>query len=567
LPDSAGNTVILLTQISQQLDSLSKNGTHAPIEASFLQSRFKPPASAVLVNVLWFLSLVISLFCALLATLQHRWARQYLLLTHPHFAIHKRARIRSFLAEGVDRFRVAIVVEAIPALLHVSVFLFLAGLVISLFDIHPTVAYVALAATAVCALVYAVITVLPAFWHDSPYTTPFSALAWYIRRKITTALLNVVEYIANTLWKYSGRTWRRPTSPLYDIVSPYKAHFSEDMTTATQDAALGSKWEIDARALGWTLNRLDEEGELVQFAAGIPRFSRSKVEDAVSILEAAPKHSILHTSLYRQIVVLLIRASKPGLLRDSKRLPESVRQQRTAICLEALYFLPQAMEKILARVASTENEKVINAFSPILQSADSWLVADRLSKECEIHRDVKIGARCVAAVLATQPPEIQTLPILVRQLNIKEPHILHDYLEHLDDLLLRNLNHFLRYTALDHEFIGLEKIDIIFSTVRLLIKRLRIEHAKEELRDDFERLRHSINLRARTKSLETNIRKNANRLLEELSSLPKPPGQSSNWGRGATTVSIMPALPSQASSHTHDTYISMPSPTCYPSTL
>ncbi|KAI0290714.1 hypothetical protein BC826DRAFT_912919, partial [Russula brevipes] len=142
LPDSAGNTVILLTQISQQLDSLSKNGTHAPIEASFLQSRFEPPASAILVNVLWFLSLVISLFCALLATLQHRWARRYLRLTHPHFAIHKRARIRSFFAEGVDRFRVAIVVEAIPALLHVSVFLFLAGLVISLFDIHPTVAYV-----------------------------------------------------------------------------------------------------------------------------------------------------------------------------------------------------------------------------------------------------------------------------------------------------------------------------------------------------------------------------------------------------------------------------------------
>jgi len=309
----------------------------------------------------------------------------------------------------------------------------------------------------------------------------------------------------------------------------------------------------------------------VQFAAGIPGFSRSTEvkEHAVSILEAAPKHSTLHTSLYRQIVLLLIRASKPGLLRDSKQLPESVRKQRTAICLEALYFLPQAMEKILARMASTDSAKVTHAFSPILGSADSWLVAERLSKARRIHRDVKIGARCVAAVLATQRPDIQTLPILARQLNIKEPHVLRDYLEHFDDLLLRNLNHFLENTALNPEYIGLEKIDIIISTVHL-IKRLRIEHAREELRDDFERLRGRIKIWA-TQLSGTNTRKNAKRLLEELSSLPKlPPGLSSNCGRGATTVS-MPALPSPlplglVSPHTQDTYISMPSPTSYPST-
>ncbi|KAI9462743.1 hypothetical protein F5148DRAFT_949117, partial [Russula earlei] len=174
LPDTAGNTVKLLTQISNQLDGLS-NGTRASIEAVVSpQSTSQPPASAIVVNMLWFTSLVISLFCALLATLQQRWARQYFHLTQPHVAIHKRARIRSFFAEGVDRFHVVVAVEAIPALLHVSVFLFLAGLVVSAFNIHHTVAYTVLASTAVCALVYLVITVLPAIYHDSPYTSPFS---------------------------------------------------------------------------------------------------------------------------------------------------------------------------------------------------------------------------------------------------------------------------------------------------------------------------------------------------------------------------------------------------------
>ncbi len=146
LPDSAGNTVILLAQISQQLDGLA-NGTLASkgSSSSLLQSNRKPPSSVVWVNALWFLSLVISLFCALLATLQQRWARRYLQLTQPQLAIHKRALIRSFFAEGVTNFHLDVAVEAIPALLHVSVFLFLTGLVISLFNIHHTVAYVVLA--------------------------------------------------------------------------------------------------------------------------------------------------------------------------------------------------------------------------------------------------------------------------------------------------------------------------------------------------------------------------------------------------------------------------------------
>jgi hypothetical protein len=68
LPDSARNAVVLLSQISQQLDGLS-NGTQVPITASLasisLQSSTQqsaPPASAVWVNSVWFLSLVIYLF-------------------------------------------------------------------------------------------------------------------------------------------------------------------------------------------------------------------------------------------------------------------------------------------------------------------------------------------------------------------------------------------------------------------------------------------------------------------------------------------------------------------------
>jgi len=204
LPDSAANTVVLLAQISRQLDGLANGTLSDKVSSSSLpQTNWQPPASAVWVNVLWFLSLVISLFCALLATLQQRWARRYLHLTHPQRAIHKRAFIRSFFAEGVSRFHLPLTVEAIPALLHISVFLFLAGLVISLITIHHTVAYFILTASFACAVAYAAITVLPAIYHDSPHTSPFSALVWYVSRKAIMAWLKMVDHIADFVKKHT----------------------------------------------------------------------------------------------------------------------------------------------------------------------------------------------------------------------------------------------------------------------------------------------------------------------------------------------------------------------------
>ncbi|KAF8263946.1 hypothetical protein EI94DRAFT_537389 [Lactarius quietus] len=100
---------------------------------------FSPPTFAVWVNALWFLSLVISLTCALLATLLQQWARRYLKVTQPHYSPHKRARIRAFFAEGVDKFFLPWAVEVLPTLLHVSLFLFFAGIAVFLCNVNFTI--------------------------------------------------------------------------------------------------------------------------------------------------------------------------------------------------------------------------------------------------------------------------------------------------------------------------------------------------------------------------------------------------------------------------------------------
>ncbi|KAI0267817.1 hypothetical protein BC834DRAFT_822131, partial [Gloeopeniophorella convolvens] len=153
--------------------SASRNGTTITVPPTVSDpTMFTPTTFTVWVNALWFLSLVISLTCALLATLLQQWARRYLRMTRTRYRAQKRARIRAFFAEGIEKYHVPWAVEALPALLHTSVFLFYAGLVIFLFTIHHTIFAIVLSWVAICASVYIAITWMPVLRQDSPYQTP-----------------------------------------------------------------------------------------------------------------------------------------------------------------------------------------------------------------------------------------------------------------------------------------------------------------------------------------------------------------------------------------------------------
>ncbi|KAN0130542.1 hypothetical protein V8E53_011628, partial [Lactarius tabidus] len=88
-------TQSLLAQISQQLSSANPNGSISPTSLS-TQSSFSPSTSVVFVNTVWFLSLVLSLTCALMATLLQQWARRYLQIVRRNHQAHIRAHIREY---------------------------------------------------------------------------------------------------------------------------------------------------------------------------------------------------------------------------------------------------------------------------------------------------------------------------------------------------------------------------------------------------------------------------------------------------------------------------------------
>ena len=490
-------------------------------------------------NALWFLSLVTSLFCALLATLQQSWARRYLRLTQPQRAIHTRARLRSFFAEGVERFHLPFAVEAIPALLHVSMFLFSTGLVISLFAVHRNIAIIVLVATIVGGLVYMTITVMPIIFHDSPYQSPLSALIWDVPRSAVKTLLS---YIVSLL-KRTGSIRKDNISSLYTRILKWKRRLSVTMAKAAEVTAANQDWSIDARALSWTLDRSDEESELEKFIAGIPRFMRSKaVDDPLGVLKAAMTGNRLRSDLAHSIMNLLVNASDRELLSNYKELPEPLRQWRRTICLEALYSLPHTIEQILRRVSTNlGKEKIKRLSASILESEESLDMALRFSQPRKRYRHldekfkrVIIAARCTATVIATRLAEKVSLSILQTKLKMKNP-------KNLDrnSFLLKNLNHFLDETVL--KYIPVVDSDIFLSTVRIVKEELKLDSAAPELRDEFENLIRLIVGLASRPDLSVPIRKNVSELLSELASLrgparPSPP-------RGDVHISIPQSPP------------------------
>ncbi|KAI0280615.1 hypothetical protein BGY98DRAFT_1095420 [Russula aff. rugulosa BPL654] len=131
---------LLLGQISVQLGQ-SANAAFLPV-TDILSTG--PSDLDVAVNVLWALSLIFSLTCALSAILVQQWIQEYFSYSRSHTVPSTRARIRAYLFDGLSQHRLDEVISAIPLLLHLSLLLFGAGLITCFFSLNDVVAYAVL---------------------------------------------------------------------------------------------------------------------------------------------------------------------------------------------------------------------------------------------------------------------------------------------------------------------------------------------------------------------------------------------------------------------------------------
>ena len=282
---------------------------------------FSPPNHAVWVNALWFLSLVISLTCALLATLLQQWARRYLKITQSRYSPHKRARIRAFFAEGVEKCLLPWTVGALPTLLHISLFLFFAGLVVFLCNVNLTIFKLVFSWVGLCTALYGCITCMPIIRHDSPYYTPLSLPAWHI---VTGILFFIYRFLRWFNW--SVRSRYDASRRLKGLHESCRRSLAWGMQKSAEETALTSPSEIDTRAFMWTFDCLDEDHELERFFSGLPGFRCSNVVDdpLISLTEEEKSR------LYKGLRGVLDRTFSSDLL------PVPVKNRRAIICAKAV---------------------------------------------------------------------------------------------------------------------------------------------------------------------------------------------------------------------------------------
>ncbi|KAF8602291.1 hypothetical protein BDV93DRAFT_607514 [Ceratobasidium sp. AG-I] len=173
-PDPAEGSATTLLTIAQILLTMSNQSSPTTISILPTEPVFTPSTSAVVVNVLWFTSLILSVAVTLVAMLAKEWC--HLFIAGRTGQAHNQARRRQLRIEGLERWGMAGIIPALPTLMHLALFLFAAGLCVSLWSVHLGVAIPVVLISATAAVIYLSATILPFIDHFCPYQTALSRL-------------------------------------------------------------------------------------------------------------------------------------------------------------------------------------------------------------------------------------------------------------------------------------------------------------------------------------------------------------------------------------------------------
>ena len=308
--------------------------------------------------------------CALWAALAQQWIRRYVQVADRPYSPQKRARIRAFFADGVDKFALAAAVEVLPGLLHTSVLLFHIGLVDFLLDINPTVAFILLAWVAMECLIYFIITIMPLFYPNSPYQTPISSLCWFVME--ATPLLG--------LWVC------RRNETVQTAIRVRQVKIGRGMRRALESKAtrLDALVDADTNAIRWTLRSLDEDHELEEFLDGLPSLFHESSRD----------HSLRLKGELEQLVKAVV--DKLFVTCTTGFLPEALRRRRLTACLGAIWCFPGTVDYHFRAIRDQWDRLTIDPWGPL--SIEAWVMA--LNMTTDLDPFIALRAHCIQALMA-----------------------------------------------------------------------------------------------------------------------------------------------------------------------
>jgi len=386
----------------------------------------------------------------MLATSLQQWARRYLQNTQPvGCGLQERARRRAFFVHGIIKFHIPQTVEALPALVHLALFKFFAGLLIYLFNIDHTMFTVVICWVAPLLVGYGCITFMPVIWPDSPCYSPLSPLARFLYTRVLYIVLKVTHSVLSLFCSLDGR--RRVWEWLINIGRRKLQGIEWEVKYAISKQLS----DIDFGILRWTLRVIREDDEQEKVFECIPGFFNSDEvkldrDRARSMTENAIGHFLRNTL-------------------SSNSVPESVKIRRLATCLNAASEVqPTVCRKIFGDLVDLNWGGGLSSIELGL-SLRSW---DKASDG----RFSPYIQGVVAVIVASVREHNEPWAALARShLGISDS-VFQDYLSHSDNVQLANLINFTRRANRSDPF----TLDVVKT-----LSKFDIRNTLPELQRDF----------------------------------------------------------------------------------
>jgi hypothetical protein len=393
LPPDLNNAIIAsLSQIAQQLVSIS-NVT--PFQ-NVIFAPFKPPASAIRINVTWLLSLVLSLTHALSVAYPLAGFAQY------HGARHNNPRT----LHGIEKSRPPRVVDSMPTLLNLSMFLFIAGLIDFLLLTNKIVAFCVLGYVSAFSFACLIFTAWSSLNLENPRRTSLPELAWRISLIIVLAVLVFVVEIGGSVCVFISSIWNRaplcaPEHP--SALATWRDALEGQIRMRQRSRAHGLRQSmdlnstavqssVDASPVCQTLSAPEQDQKIKDFVARIPGvFGPGAVPCTTSpILSSMEVPSDLSTS--DPILGSCFHDLLNTCISDTSALTEESRRNGLRASLKSLWYCGRAYHRLGNSAPLPHYVRDVFA-SPEMTS---WI-------ENEPDPTARVIGRCFASLIAKKP--------------------------------------------------------------------------------------------------------------------------------------------------------------------
>ena len=356
-----------------------------------------------------------------MATSQQDWARRYTQLTrYPRCIPERRARMRAFLANGVHKEDFLTGGDGLISYVHIAILLFVAGAIISLYNINHTVFIVVTLWIGYAAFCYLFFTLLPIFHSDFIICTPLSS---------TVLSLSLgISYVVIGIFSCTTRCHRLRD----EIKRRYDLGFMPEKYIEIRATALKPSPEIDALVLEDIFLSIEGDSALENFIDTIPGFCNSPLVNGGF---PPSVHEELQQALY-------------GFLDQTfsfAPVPESVGIHRLISCLNAAHAAlpPDITLQILDDILQGRWTEALQSVE-IGHSLRRW----SLLKNNSIGLKVR---RIIACIIACARGRDERWIMLIKDEFGVQDHVLRDYVAHGNSPLLAILIHVIRQSLVGHQ--------------------------------------------------------------------------------------------------------------------